>query len=229
MLNLGRTIDRILEIEPNLSPQLISLKGKWEKKPKKLYWKKLFDVLNTEIVPQHPKRAEIQSILVPKKRTTEKKSTFEAPTPVETVVGTIPENLECRLRRMDKNQIELASKSTEARMTHDTSLMLKLIRKTELLEIEQRKIWFELKDHFSLWGLDGPINYLVRSKDTTLILTCVSSNPRFPERNISSEEKSGPPVFHESSSENFIIRMDSDMIKRFFKFFNIPFPPGMSE
>ena len=62
MLNLGRTIDRILEIEPNLSPQLISLKGKWEKKPKKLYWKKLFDVLNTEIVPQHPKRAEIQSI-----------------------------------------------------------------------------------------------------------------------------------------------------------------------
>jgi hypothetical protein len=220
MMDLSKTIDRIIEIEPNLSPRLISIKERWEKKPNKLHWKKFLDILNVEIPPQHAKRTEIQKVLIPKKRNVVKKYSFESPTPVETEVGVIPEHMEGRLRRLDLTQIEFAKKSVEARMTHDSNLMLQIIRKMELLEIEQRKIWIDLKDHFSLWGLDGPINYMVRMKNNTLILTCIRQQAQGPQQ---------PPVVSSESGENFIIKMDSEMLKKFFKFFNLPFPPGMTE
>ena len=79
MKHLGRTIDKILKVEPALGPHLMDIKEKWEKSPthNTFYWRRLLKVLNDEIVPQHPKRIEIQNLLLPKRKIQRNLYTFE--------------------------------------------------------------------------------------------------------------------------------------------------------
>jgi hypothetical protein len=218
MKNLGRTIDQILKIEPSLEAHLSPIKTKWERYPKKVtaYWEQVLKILNAEITPQHPKRVEIQSVLTVKKPVQKNKYTFEPPSKAETVVGIIPEHLEGRLKRYDRQQIDIAKMGVEARLTHNTEMLISLTRRAELLEINQKKIWAEIKDHFRLWSTDGPVTFLVRKKDNILILTAVQP-PQVP-----SIPSQGP-----SEGESFLMRLDPEMLRRFFKFFNINPPPGM--
>lgn len=223
MKNLGKTIDKIIKIEPSLEARLTSIKVKWERYPQKniYYWKQFLDILNTEIPVQHPKRIEIQNAVVPSKKTEKTPChTFEEPTLAETVVGIIPENLEGLIRKYDRQQIELAKKGVVARMTHDAGAMLEVIRATEFLEIKQRKLWADLKDQFKFWSSEGPTTFLVRKKGPMLILTSVQL-PQ-PQQHIPP-----PPTGGEAMPETFVIRMDPDILKKFFKYFNLTPPPGM--
>lgn len=222
MKNLGRTVDRILKVEPDLEPRLIPIKNRWEKGSGKAtyYWKQLISVLNNEIDEGHPNRDVIQDILSSKK-TPEKKQryTFRSPEPTETVLGVIPEDLECQLKKNDRAQIELSKRALEAQLTHDMSLALEVARSMEYLDIRQKKIWAELKDRFNLWKSDGPATFFVRENSGLLVMTALkNSNPGSP----SNRPNQGEPM-----PDTFILRMDSEMLKRFFQYFNITPPPGL--
>ena len=177
MKNISKTIEKILAVEPSLEKQLNPIKSKSKKYPGKrdYYWTQLLKILNVGITQDHPKRIEIQNILNDRKQSKKNLQSFDTPTSIETVVGTIPEHLECRLRKYDRTQIELAKQSIEAKLTHVEEKMIDVIRKSELLELKQKKVWIELKDHFKLWGAEGPSTYLIRKKDSVLVLTQVNS------------------------------------------------------
>jgi len=176
MLNLSKTVDRILKIEPSLEAQLLPIKNKWERTHRnQVYWKQLIKILNTEINLQHPKRSEIQNVFIIQKKPVKKQYTFEAPGPGETVVGPIPENIEGRIRRNDKMHVKYAKLAIEADLTHNNELKILILKKREKLELEQRKVWLDLKNHFNLWQIDGP-NFYIRYRDPLLILTASKYN-----------------------------------------------------
>lgn len=175
MKNLSKIVDQIIKIEPELKPQLLTIKTKWENSNKIIYWKQLLKILNTEITMEHPKRSVIENLLNPKKKTIPKKiNTFEPPSPSETVVGVLPENMECKIRRQDRLQVEYSKSAVEARMTHNTALMVDINKKCELLEIEQKKLWVDIKNHFNLWEVSTPSSFFVRSQGPLLVLTVLT-------------------------------------------------------
>lgn len=219
MKDFGKTVDRIIKIEPNLDIRLTPIKIKWEKYPKKAttYWEQLLKVLNTEVGPQHPKRAEIQGILSFKRKPTKKIYSFEFPTESETVQGFIPEHLEYRLKKYDRMQIDLAKMGIEARLTHNRDLAIKLARQSEFLEANQKKLWVEIKDYFKLWAVEGPITFFIRlHKDGCLVLTSISTMQRGPQG-----------MQGQDNGDSFLMRLDPDVLKKFFRFLNIQPPPGL--
>jgi len=222
MRNLSKTIDRILKIEPNLEGFLTPIKEKWDKGPKRTaYWKQLFKILNSEISPTHPRRGEIQNMFMQKSRKIPRKTyTFENPSPVETVVGIIPEFMESQVRKNDRMQIDLAKLAIEARLTHNEDLMIEVNRRTEKLDISQKKIWFDIKNYFNVWKVSIPTSFFIRSKGSLLALTSVRINPA-QMGNLSSNPEGFP--------ESYMIRMDNETLKKFLKYLNISPPPGLSE
>ncbi len=221
MRNLSKTVDRILKYEPALESQLLPIKEKWNKGPKKyIYWTQLLKILNKEITPDHPQRDNIQNIISNKRKVIVHKSyTFEEPSKFETVVGIIPEFLEDRVRRNDRLQIEYAKLTLEAKMTHNNELTADVLRKCEKLDIEQKKVWVDIKDYFKLWSVEVPTSFFIRTKGSLLALTSI----RLPQDQ--REQSDGMP-------DSYIIRMNNEMIKRFLKFFNPPpgfFPNSESE
>jgi hypothetical protein len=218
MKNLGKTIDQILKIEPNLEAQLIPIKIKWKKYPGRVmvYWGDLIKILNAEIGPEHSKRLEIQRVLTLKRKIAKKTYTFEPPTENETVVGVIPEPIECRIKKYDRIQIDIAKAGLEAKLTHNNEMIISLIRRADLVDLQQKKLWTELKDHFQLWATEGPVSFFIRQrKDGCLILTAIrlmqpcSHTPQQGQEN-----------------DSFLMRLDPEVLKRFFKFLNIQPPPG---
>lgn len=100
MRNLSKTVDRILKIEPSLQDQLMPIKIKWDKGSRKApCWKQLLKVLNDLVPVDHPKRKDIQNIFVPKRGIPKKLYTFEPPSPLESVIGPIPEHLDSGIRK----------------------------------------------------------------------------------------------------------------------------------
>jgi hypothetical protein len=207
MKNIVKTIERILAVEPDLDKQLNPIKTKSEKYPgkKNYYWTQLLKILNDEIPQDHPKRSEIKNILNEKKPAKKVLQTFETPTKIETIVGIIPEHLEGKLRKYDRCQIDLAKRSIEAKLVHDEENMIDVVRKMEILELKQRKIWTELKDYFKLWGPDGASTYLIRKKDSVLVLTKVNN------------DRSQGLFDAIGGGSDGIMRLDPDMIKRFLR------------
>ena len=215
MKNLSKTVDRILKIEPALEVQLLPIKMKWEKTHRnEYYWKQLLSILNTEIPPIHPKRSLIQNIFISRKKVQKKLYTFESPSPLEIVIGVIPEYLESRIRHQDRLQVEYAKISLEAKLTHNRPLMVEIIKKTEKLEIAQKKIWMEIKDYFKLWDIEIATSYFIRSQGTILTLTSIALGG------------SRGPGF--DSPEGYFIKMDGDMLKKFYRMMNITPPPGLT-
>lgn len=213
MKNLSKTVDRILKIEPSLEALLIPIKIKWDKGPRKMiYWKQLFKILNSEIPKTHPKRFEIQNIFSVKKSSVKKKLyTFEFPSLNETVIGTIPEHLEGIIRRNDRMKIKHAKQILEAKLTHNDVLMVEANKQSEKLEIEEKKIWFNIKNYFNIWKVNVPTSFFIREKEGLLVLTAI-------------DYPSGPIMGSPDTPDSFVIRMNNDIFKKFLKYLN-DFPP----
>jgi hypothetical protein len=112
-------------------------------------------------------------------------------------------------------QLDIAKAGLEARLTHNNEMMTTLTRRAEIVDIQQKKLWSELKDHFKLWATEGPISFLIRQrKDGCLVLTAVRSVQQYPQAQRGQE------------TDSFLMRLDPEVLKRFFKFLNIQPPPG---
>jgi hypothetical protein len=218
MKSLDKIVDKIIKIEPKLQEQLVPLKSKWEKSNRLSYWKQLLKILNKEITPQHPRRLEIQNIFISRRVKGHRKlQTFEPPSQLEGVVGVLPEPIDCKIRRYDRMQIDLSKKVLEARMTHNYDLMSAVMRQYEKLDLKQKQVWMEIKDHFDLWKVDDPTSFFIREKDRLLVLTSVKINPN--------GGNSGP-INGGDSPEGFI-KLDPELLKKFMKYFNLNPPPGL--
>ena len=223
MRNLSKTVDRILKIEPALDAFLVPIKIKWEKTHRnELYWNKLMNVLNSEIIPGHPKRTQIQSLFTPRKRPPKKRYTFEVPGPTESIIGPIPEHLEGRLRKLDHLQVDYAKMATEARMTHNEPLLIDLAKRLEKLDIDQKRLWWEIKGYFNLWNTVTATSFFIRYKEPLLVLTSdkIMGGPG---------NGPGPINLPNPSGEGYFVKMDSDMLRKFFWSLNMPPPPGFPE
>jgi len=177
MKNLGRTIDRIIKIDPALEDKLSPIRNKWRKAPSKAmdYWKELIDFLNSDPLMKHPKRDQIKNIITYKRSAPKQLYTFDEVTPNDTIIGVVPENIADAIRRHDVKVIRLAKLQVEANMTRNAALMAKISRQDLLMEIETRKIWLAVKDHFNLW--DKPTNFSLKKLKNSLVLTEISQQP----------------------------------------------------
>ncbi len=221
MKGLSKIVDKILKIEPSLQSQLVPIKVKWEKSNRAAYWKQMLKILNTAIPQQHPKRKEIQNVFLSRRRPIVKKlQTFEPPSPVEAVIGVLPEPIECRVRRFDRMQIDLSKRMLESKMTHNISMMTDSMRRYEKLELKQKQIWIEIKDHFNLWKIDDPSSFFIRERDRLLVLTSVKMNS--PSGSGGGLQGSG-----DSPDGGFAVKLDPEMLKKLLKYLNINPPPGL--
>jgi hypothetical protein len=136
--NLGRTIDKILKIDPTLEEKLNSIKNKWKKTPAKTLscWKELLEILNSDPLLHHPKRNEIKMVINPKKRASRTNFTsFEQTSPGDKFVGVIPENIADDLRRHNRQSIAVAKLNTEASLTRNMAIAAEVARKETILLI----------------------------------------------------------------------------------------------
>jgi len=215
MKHLDKIVDQILKIEPTLETQLLPIKTKWEKSNRTAYWKQLFQILNSKIPAQHPRRSEIQKIFIPKHTKIKKKiHTFESPSAIETVIGVLPEPMDCKIRKYDRMQIDLSKTILEARMTHNNELMINSMQKFEKLELKQKEAWVEIKDHFNLWSVNEPTSFFIRERDHLLVLTAVKSQGG------GSGGGEGP------DGSGYMLRLDPEMLKKLMKYFNLNPPPS---
>ena len=177
MKNLGRTIDRIIKIDPALEDKLSPIRNKWRKAPSKAmdYWKELIDFLNSDPLMKHPKRDQIKNVITYQRTAPKQLYTFEEVSPNDTVVGVVPENIADAIRRHDIKVIRLAKLQVEANMTHNVALVAKISRQDLLMEIETRKIWLAVKDHFNLWG--KPTSFALKKLKDFLVLTEIAQQP----------------------------------------------------
>jgi hypothetical protein len=182
MKNLGKTIDKLLKVDPTLEEKLLPIKAKWKKYPGRSinYWKELITYLNTDpSILNHPKRPEISDIFTPKKRPTRQQlNSFEMVSPTDRVLGIIPENLADEVRHHDHQAIEIAKVHVEANITKSPDLMAQVNRKEAILEINNKKIWLRLKDHFQLW--DRSANVTIKKQENGLL--ALTEYPNIPRR-----------------------------------------------
>jgi hypothetical protein len=213
MKSLGRTIDRILKVVPNMDTQLLPIKSKWERYPSRTmkYWQELGTVLNT--IKNHPRWSEIRNIVLPKKKTVRVISSFEPPVPNERVLGIIPEYISDKIRRHDRASIVFAKKRVEVSMTKDTALLAQLFRKECIMEIQMKKIWCELKDHFKLW--DKPVSYGIRKQDPFLVLVIIPDHPPI-------------QMMPGSNGQAGMMRMDENTFRKFMGMLGMEPPPDMA-
>lgn len=213
MKNLGKTIDRLIKIDQNFKGKLIPIKNKWKRCPSKTmdYWKELLDFLNSGFLISHPKQIEIKNIIVSKKQISQQIYSFEKVTPTDKIIGIIPENIADLIRKQDRQSVRIAKLHVEANMTRNKKLMAEVSRKELILEINIKKLWVRLRDHFQLWG--EILNCIIRVKDGALFLVGIVSPPT-----ISPNGPNGPGI----------IKMGPDMLKNFFRFMGLDLPPDLS-
>lgn len=218
MKHLGKAIDAILAIEPDLCGQLLPIKGKWERYPSRemKYWKDLLTVLNSSEMLQHPKREQIKGVLVPKRKP-ETRTSFEDAPPNESVVGVIPEPIADKIRKYDRQTIDLSVRHMKARMTHDIAQIPLLLRTNERIDLQKRNLWFKIKDHFDLWQWDMTTSFFIRKKNGVLVLTVRKDG--------GGQAPSGP----EGQGGPFVglIKMDPDTLRNFFRQMGLEPPPGL--
>lgn len=170
MKNLGKTIDRLIKVDPELESNLLPIKNKWKRYPSKTtaYWQELLDFINSEPIKQHPKRDAFRTIITSRRTVPKQLYTFEEATKGDKIVGIIPEHLADMIRCHDRKAVSLAKKQVVANMTRNYSLMADISRLETLMEISTRKIWLGLKDHFQLW--DKPIPFTIKQFENALYL-----------------------------------------------------------
>lgn len=207
MKNLGRTIDRIIKIEPSLEEKLLSIKSRWKKYPSRYmnYWKELIDYLNAS-VPQE-NRLKIKEILSSSNAKKTPIYSFEEISATDRVLGAIPENIADRVRFHDRQSIDVAKLNTEAEITKNVELKAVVARKEASLDIQSKKLWFQLKDIFQLWK--KPSNYSIKKNKGLLVMVENSSSnmPSF----------IGPGL----------VKMDETTLRQFLQY--LGYPPPSSE
>jgi len=227
MKNLGKTIEKILRIEPELESDLSNIKSKWKRYPKRsmLYWKQLFQVLNSDGMLQHPKRNEIKNILIPQRRDVKHAYSFEEAGPNESIIGLIPENISDKIKQHDRLSIKLGKRGVEASMTRNKDMMVDLQRHHARMEINLKKIWFDIKDHFHLWDKGG--HYTIKKRGSFLVLS-LKQQPR-PQYQMPSPPppSSSPDIPLDAPDGVGFIKMHPNMLKEFFKYLGMTPPPGI--
>ena len=169
------------------------------------YWKDLLNVLNSDDLMTHPKRSEIKNILMPAKRVERKVNSFDDITPNDKVLGVLPENIADRIRRHDRVFIEISKQHTEAVLTKNIKLITSLSRRNARQEIQLKKIWFDIKEHFGLW--DCECQYFIKKKDNILVLAIT-------------QEQQGP-TSSGPGAQGGVIMMNPDNFKNFLRMFGI--------
>ena len=205
MKSLGKTIDRILKIDPDLASDLGPIKAKWQRFPSKTqgYWKELLLLLNSESLQEHPRRDEIKGIVTETKKHPRQTYTFTEAAATDRVIGVIPEHISDVVRRYDRAAIKLAKSQVVANMTRDVGLLAELSRNETLLEIGMRKMWLMLKDHFKLW--DKPMSFTIKKGGPVLVLVENPPNPQ------------GMPI----------MRLDPNTLRQFLGMMGMGLPPDM--
>jgi hypothetical protein len=169
--NLGKTIDRIIKVDPALEEKLIPIKNKWKRSPSKTmaYWKELLDYLNSNPLLSHPHRSEIRNIVNTKTHAKRKYLyTFEPTNTTDKVIVVIPENLADIIRRNDRQTLEASKQNMEASLTRNAELAAIVARKETILELNSKKIWLALRDHFQLWS--NPQNVSIKAHGNMLVV-----------------------------------------------------------
>jgi hypothetical protein len=208
MKNLGKTIDRIIKVDPDLEEKLVSIKNKWKRSPSKTinYWNELLALLNAN--PEHPKRLEFKNIISPRKKVDKKQLySFEEILPTDRNIGALPEGISDIIKRHDRQSIEVAKLRVEAGLTRNETLLAEVYRKEVLLDINSKKIWLAIKDHFNLWNKPTG-NYSIKKYNGLLVL-------------IEPAKQGMPPAFLGPG----IVKMDHDTLKQFMRYLGMDVPP----
>ena len=208
MKSLGRTIDRILKVAPDLEPKLTPLKSKWKKFPDRsmTYWKELASTLTTDLAEADQEK--VREILITKPRTGSR-YTFDEVGSHDKVLGAFPEHLADRVKYHDLRSVRMAMLQTKASLTKDRDLFIKLTKGAAQTEIAMKKIWLDIKNHFNLWDKD--IKVAIKKQGSLLVL--VDDRP------------SQPPI--PAGDNGFMIKVDPDTLKGFFRMLGLEPPPGL--
>lgn len=176
MKNLGKAIDHIIKIDPSLQEKLILIKNKWKKYPSKAvnYWQELLDYLNNNQILNAEKKNEIKNYLTKKTRKKTPLYSFEEIIDSDKILGVIPENIADKIRRHDRRAIEIAKMKIEAEITKDQKLRSFVTKNEDLLDINSKKIWVELKDNFQLWDRATSNLQIKKNKGILILVETVS-------------------------------------------------------
>lgn len=200
MKSLGKTIDRLITIEPNLKDSLLPIKAKWERYPKRTenYWKQLLTVLNSNPYMDHPRRTEFRNIINPPRKEVKQLYTFSPLTKEDSIISVLPDNIADKVRKIDRQIINLTKKRVVAELTHNTELLILVFRMETVHKIESEKVWLLVKDYFNLWS--SPDTFTIKVKDGLLFLVKESSEalPQF----------MGPGI----------VKMDQNTLQNFLRF-----------
>jgi hypothetical protein len=209
--NLGKTIDSLIRIDPDFEEKLKPIKNKWRRWPYKTmeYWAELLEILNTNTMVNHPQREEIRDAINTKTKRKHKLYSFDTILPGDKIIGNIPDNIADKIRRQDHRSIDIAKLRVEADLTRNLDLMADLVRRDFLLEIETKKVWVILRDHFKLWKRAG--SYNIRSKDGVLFLVMPQVNQQ------AKYVKPG------------VLNVNPELLKRFFRYMGLDLPPDLQE
>ena len=227
MKDLDKTIDRILKVDPTLEEKLVPIKNKLKKFPGRRlsYWKELLALLNSDpLIVNNPKRSEISKIFTVKKRMSHQQlNSFKPVTPADRVIGVIPENFSDEIKRHDREYIAIAKLNVEAVLTNSNELKAEVLRRGNLLEIHNKKIWLKLRDYFKLW--DKPANCTIKKQENGLLamvdaqpslysgMAGIQGRPQLPDDQSGS---GGPPS---------IFRVDPNSLRQLFQALGFEPPP----
>lgn len=96
--------------------------------------------------------------------------------------------------------------------------MVDIIKKSEKLDIAQKKLWYEIKNHFNIWNVSVPTSFFIRIKGPLLYLTAIKLDP------------SGQIPHQEENNDNsgqYLLKMDNDTLRKILRHLNITPPPGL--
>jgi len=209
MKNLGNVVDQLILIDGNLEKSLKPIKKKWKRYPKKnlSYWKELLTFLNSDDLMKHPDRMKMKEVINEFNKRKRPRYSFETVSSKDMVIGVISGHLADKLRRLDLQSIRIAKELVEANMTHDLELQVRIKRREQILEIETKKIWVSLRDHFDLWDKPGDYNIKISPDNLLFLVSRMPTIPKF----------MGPGV----------VKMDPELLKRFFNFMGMQPPPDL--
>jgi len=215
MKNLAKTIDKILKVEPDLSGDLMPIRRKFNRWPQKAmdYWKELLGILNSSQILSEDQKNKIRSILVNPTKRKKLRYTFQQVGPGDKIIGAVPEHIADKLKSHDRRRIDVAKRTVEAEATHDSETYAQLMRRSAHLDIEQAKIWIDVKDHFNLWAIQEG-NLHIKKNGEVLVVTSPSDN-------------GGSGDTFLMHTPRGIVKMDREALSNWFKTMGMQPPPGI--
>ena len=209
MKDLGKTIDKLILIDKDLEKALKPIKNKWKRYPKRTenYWAELLKFLNSSDLMEHPKRDRMSKVINNVKKRKRPNYSFEIISKNDRIVGPVTGHLADKVRRLDLQSVRIAKERLEANMTHNLTMQIETIRKDQILEVETKKVWIALRDHFKLWAKPGNYNLKISPEDNMVYLVEQFTPPQV----------TGPGM----------VKMDPVMLRKFYEFMGMEPPPDL--